>query len=68
MAFWRGRGGEGRFWVDWLEAARKSEHNSQGGDSGGETKVIEDGGEVGTWPHCYCHRVTEVLEHLPEGR
>lgn len=24
MVFWRGRGGEGRSWVDWWEAARKS--------------------------------------------
>ena len=25
MVFWRGRGGEGRCWVDWLEALRGSE-------------------------------------------
>ena len=24
MVFWRGRGGEGRCWVDWLVAAGKS--------------------------------------------
>lgn len=46
MVFWRGRGEEGRSWVDWSWAAGKSpEHGLQRGHRvGGDTREIWDAG------------------------